>query len=335
MRDRTRLGPCSRQARPLHHLTAAEMAEPQRDSWRRERSYTDRAMTHDLPERSENEPRRVDDDDVPEGSFHLTERERDEVEENLPPRVQVLHEAIRVEGKSELGRGVAALSWSSMAAGLSMGFSMLIPALLMVHMAGIPGGFLVTQLGYTVGFVIVVSARQQLFTENTLTAVLPLMTHPQWNTFWRLLRLWSIVLVGNLVGVIVFACAMVYMHVLDTATQSALVSQALDVMRNTTVEMFTKGIIAGWLLGTMVWLLPALPHAKIFVIVLMTWLIGVGHFTHVIAGSTEVLYLVFRGGLPATHYIVHFALPTLAGNIVGGSVIFGLISHAQVRSEEN
>jgi formate/nitrite transporter FocA (FNT family) len=160
------------------------------------------------------------------------------------------------------------------------------------------------------------------------------MTRPHWPEFGRLLRLWGIVLVGNLVGVALFACGMVYMHVLDAATHAALVSQAEAIMRNTALQMFTKGIIAGWLLGTMVWLIPALPHAKVIVIVLMTWLIGLGNFTHVIAGSTDVLYLVWRGELPATDYIVRFMLPTLAGNIVGGSFIFGLISHAQVRSDD-
>lgn len=292
-------------------------------------------MSRESPNRPESERRRVDDKDAPDGSFGLTKRERDHVDENLPPRVQVLHEAVRIEGKAELERGVAALAWSSLAAGLSMGFSMLVPALLMVYLDDVPGGFLIVQLGYTVGFLIVVSARQQLFTENTLTAVLPLMTHPHWNAFWRLLRLWGIVLVGNLVGVVLFACAMVYMQVLDSATQTALVEQAMELLQNSTMRMFTKGIVAGWLLGTMVWLLPALPNAKVFVIMLMTWLIGVGHFTHIIAGSTELLYVVFRGDLPLGDYILGFALPTLAGNILGGSVIFGLISHAQVRSEQH
>ena len=272
-------------------------------------------------------------DDEPEGSFRISEREHEEVEGILPPRVQVLHEAIRIEGNTELARSVAALSLSSLAAGLSMGFSMLIPALLYVHLVGVPSRFLIVKLGYTVGFLIVVAARQQLFTENTLTAVLPLMTHPDWEGLLRLLRLWGIVLVGNLAGVAIFACGMVYMHVLDAATHAALVSQAEELMRNSILQMFTKGILAGWLLATMVWLLPALPEAKVFVIVLMTWLIGLGNFTHIIAGSTDVLYLVFRGDLPIMDYILRFALPTLAGNVVGGSVIFGLISHVQVRND--
>lgn len=298
------------------------------------RGYTGRAMAEQPPQPPPPE-RRTDTAEPPEGSFRLTEHERDMVEETLPPRVQVLHEAIRIEGNSELERSVAALSWSSLAAGLSMGFSMLIPALLAVHLDKVPGGFIVVKLGYTTGFLIVVAARQQLFTENTLTAVLPLMTHPHWSGLGRLLRLWGIVLLGNLVGVALFACAMVYMDVLDTATHVTLVSQAQDVMRNTGLEMFTKAIVAGWLLGTMVWLLPALPRHKVLVIVVMTWMIGLGNFAHAIAGSTEVLYLVFRGSLPVGDYIVRFLLPTVAGNIVGGSIIFGLISHAQVRSDEN
>src|SRR5699024_7437456 len=106
---------------------------------------------------------------------------------------------------------------------------------------------------------IVVVARQQLFTENTLTAVLPMMTHPGWYAAWRLLRLWGIVLLGNLAGVGLFAFAMVRMPVLDATTHAVLVDMGTEVLRNTTPEMFTRGIVAGWLLGTMVWMLPALP----------------------------------------------------------------------------
>jgi len=70
------------------------------------------------------------------------------------------------------------------------------------------------------------------------------------------------------------------------------------------------------------------------VIVLTTYLIALGGFTHIIVGSVETLYLVFAGELSAGGFVTRFALPTLAGNIVGGSCIFSLISHAQVRSDE-
>lgn len=98
--------------------------------------------------------------------------------------------------------------------------------------------------------------------------------------------------------------------------------------------MFSKGIAAGFLIATMVWMVPGAGNAKVFVILLMTYLIGIGGFTHIIVGSAEVMFLVFEGKISFENFALDFALPTLAGNVVGGSLIFALISHAQVRTDE-
>ncbi|UGB47188.1 formate/nitrite transporter family protein [Frateuria edaphi] len=266
--------------------------------------------------------------------FSLSREERGEVEQKRPPRVAVLHETIRLEGEEELSRGLLALSLSALAAGLSMGFSMLARGLLHRHLEGVPGAFLVESLGYPFGFLVVILARQQLFTENTMTAVLPLMTHPNLRKLGSLLRLWSVVFAGNLIGTALFAYGIVHMQLFDEGTRTALSGIGAEVMGNTPWQMFTKGIVAGWLIATMVWLLPAAEHAKITVIVLTTYLIALGGFTHIIVGSVETFYLVFTGGLSIEEFVTQFALPTLAGNIVGGSCIFALISHAQVRGDE-
>lgn len=278
------------------------------------------------------DPRQHLHNDEHEGPFELSEEELDEVEDKLPPRAQVLHETIRVQGKAELKRSVSALGWSALAAGLSMGFSMMSTGLLRAHLGEGAGFALIEKLGYPVGFVIVILARQQLFTENTMTAVLPVMTKPSWHALHYLLRLWLIVLIGNLVGVALFAYGSVHLHHFDSATLEAFSALGRELMTNSPVQMFTKGIVAGWLIATMVWLVPAAENAKVLIIVGMTYLIALGGFTHIIAGSTEVLFLVFSGQLPWTGYL-DFALPTLAGNIVGGSLIFTLISHAQVRTD--
>ncbi len=121
--------------------------------------------------------------------FALSGPEKDVVEEKRSPRAAVLHEVIRREGEQELSRGVAALGWSSLAAGLSMGFSLLARGLLHRYLDGVPGQFLLESFGYSFGFIVVILARQQLFTENTMTAVLPLMTEPSLRHFGRLLRM--------------------------------------------------------------------------------------------------------------------------------------------------
>ena len=112
--------------------------------------------------------------------FAMSREERGDVHDLRPPRPVVLHETIRREGEQELARSVSALGWSSLAAGMTIGFSMLARALLQHHVQGLPGAFLIESLGYPFGFLVVILARQQLFTENTMTAVLPLMTEPGW-----------------------------------------------------------------------------------------------------------------------------------------------------------
>lgn len=266
--------------------------------------------------------------------FALSKSEEKEVEHKLPPSVQVLHEAIRIQGEQEMSRSTSALAWSSLAAGLSMGFSMLVPALLHVHLPDVPERFLIARLGYAVGFLVVILARQQLFTENTMTAVLPFMTHPGLKTMARLLRLWGIVFLGNLIGGGVFAYGLGHMHLLEPATRDAVLAAGEEMMRNSTLQMFTKAIVAGWLIATMVWLATAAERSKTLVIVLMTYIVGIGGFTHSIVGAIEGLFLVFDGALTVPGFLIGFMVPTVAGNIVGGSLIFALISHAQVRSDE-
>lgn len=99
-------------------------------------------------------------------------------EDRLPSRAMAIHEHIRQDGEKELERDAMALLWSAIAAGLSMGASLLAKGIFHVELEGVPGSFLLENLGYTFGFIIVIMARQQLFTENTVTAVLPVMQKP-------------------------------------------------------------------------------------------------------------------------------------------------------------
>ena len=254
-------------------------------------------------------------------------------EDRLPSRAMAIHEHIRQDGEKEMERDAMALLWSAIAAGLSMGASLLAKGIFHVQLEGVPGGFLLENLGYTFGFIIVIMARQQLFTENTVPAVLPVMQNPTLGNFGLLMRLWSVVLLGNIIGTGVAAWAFEHMPIFDEETRDAFVKIGMDVMKNTPTEMFSNAIISGWLIATMVWMFPAAGAAKIVVIILMTWLIALGDTTHIVVGSVEILYLVFNGTLHWSDFFWPFALPTLAGNICGGTFIFALMSHAQIRND--
>ncbi|MCL6705112.1 formate/nitrite transporter family protein [Pseudomonas sp. T1.Ur] len=263
----------------------------------------------------------------------LSAQEQHEVDRNQPPRAAVLHEIIRTQGNQELERSIAALWWSALAAGLTMGLSLMAMGLLNSRLPDHEGFKVIASFGYCAGFLAVILARQQLFTENTLTAVLPIMSNPTLGNFGRLLRLWGVVLVGNLCGTLLVAYVMLHLPIFDQRTDQAFLEIGRKVMENDTGQMFAKGIISGWMIATMVWMIPSMESAKMWIIILITYLMALGDFTHIVVGSAEVSYLVFAGQLSWEDFWMVFAGPTLAGNIVGGSFIFALISHAQIRSE--
>ena len=274
-------------------------------------------------------------DNQPGKTPGLSADEEQDVHENQPPRAAVLHEIIRAQGDHELERNVAALWWSALAAGLTMGLSLMAMGLLNAHLPATDASKVIASLGYSAGFLAVILARQQLFTENTLTAVLPLMSHPTLANAGRLLRLWGVVLAGNLVGTLLVSYVMLHLPIFDTKTDAAFLDIGRKVMENDATKMFAKGIISGWMIATMVWMIPSQESAKMWIIILITYLMALGDFTHIVVGSAEVSYLVWAGELHWKDFLLTFAGPTLAGNIIGGSFIFALISHAQIRSDSS
>ena len=86
-------------------------------------------------------------------------------------------------------------------------------------------------------------------------------------------------------------------------------------------------------MAVMVWLLPGAGGNPVPVIFLVTYLIAISGSAHIVAGSMEAFMLVVNGQLGAWQALAGFAVPALLGNIVGGTVLFALLSHAQVMRE--
>lgn len=263
----------------------------------------------------------------------LDPSERDLAAGRSRPRAALIYEIIRTEGESELERPVGSLFWSGFAAGLTIAFSLIAEGTLVAYLPETSWRHLVASLGYTAGFVVVVLGRQQLFTENTITAVLPVLAEFTGAKLRAMLRLWGTVLASNLVGTTAFAALLVFAPMLAPEIEAGMLHVARDFMSLDAASMFWGGILAGWLVATMVWLLPAAEGAALWVVVLLTYLIAAAGLSHVIAGATESAYLVLHGEAGPGDALFGFFLPTLAGNIVGGSALFALLSYAQVRRE--
>jgi len=259
----------------------------------------------------------------------LRESERKEIEKRTAIGAIVVHEAIRQEGQDELQRHPAALAWSGLAAGLSMSFSFIGKGLMLAYLPEATWQPLISNLGYAIGFLIVVLGRQQLFTENTLTAVLPLFRFRTLSCGLKVFRLWTIVLMTNLIGITLVALLLAYTDAVPVEVTPSLVAIGEDSIHLGFGTTFVKGIFAGWLIALMVWLLPAAESARVGIIVIITYLVGLGGFTHIIAGSTEVIYVALNGiGSPQSYVPVYMGA-TLLGNIVGGVGLVAALNYAQ------
>src|ERR1043166_4563887 len=266
------------------------------------------------------------------GQPQLTAEERKQVERRSSPRTEVVCEAIREEGENELSRSSPTLAWDGLAAGLSMGFSLVAEGLLRAHLSDSAWRPLVSKLGYSVGFLIVVLGRQQLFTENTLTVILPLLQRPYAATLRNVLRLWAVVFLANTAGALLFPFVAARTELFEPQTRQAFAEIGREALKSWWALTLLKGVFAGWLIAMMVWMLPAAESARFFVVVAMTYVVALGGFSHIIAGSVEVFQLVLAGGATWADYFT-WMLPTLAGNIIGGTTLVAALGHAQVVGE--
>lgn len=253
-----------------------------------------------------------------------------EAEDRKSPTSAVVHSAVLAEGNHELERPSSALAWSGLAAGLSMGFSLVAEGLFRSYLPDASWRPLVAKLGYSVGFILVILGRQQLFTENTLTPILPLFDKRDRRTLFNVARLWGIVLLSNLLGCAIFAWALAKTDVFDSSTRDVFYTLAREAVEPSFGQLLWRGVFAGWLIALTVWLLPFAEAARLWVIILLTYLIGLGRLSHVIAGSIEAYTLAVSGQISWGAALGGYTLPALIGNIIGGVALVACVNHAQV-----
>lgn len=261
------------------------------------------------------------------------ESEQKKAAERRALTARTVHEALRSEGVSEIERPWTALAWSALAAGISMGLSLVAEGALRAHLPDTSWRPLVAGAGYSVGFIAVTLGRQQLFTESTLTACLPLLHEPTPAMLGRVLRLWLVLLLANLAGAWLFAWAAAQPSAFSPELRQAFAEIGLESVQHGPWSAFVRGVFGGWIIALMVWLLPSAESARPWIIFLMTWVLAAAGLTHIIAGSIEIFVGIASGMLDWPTYVWHYGFPVLAGNSIGGIVLVALLNHAQVVTE--
>jgi formate/nitrite transporter FocA (FNT family) len=243
-----------------------------------------------------------------------------------------IYHNVRVAAEEEMKRPLSGLFWSALTCGLVIGFSFLAAGYLAL-LAPPTWHTAAAAAGYPLGFIFVVLARNQLFTENTLEPIIPLLHRPSWKTLRHLLELWVVVLIGNLIGNLIFSVLLARTALISDPTFESVLK---EVARQGTSGGFGlvlyQGIYGGWLIALMAWLLSATPStgAQLVLIWLTTAPIAAFGFRHSIAGSVEAFYLAWAGLAGWKEMWLDFVVPAVLGNIVGGVLLVALLNHGQI-----
>ncbi len=263
----------------------------------------------------------------------LTTAERKDVEERAAPRSPVIHETVRLQGDEELGRPLASLFWSGAAAGMAIMTSVVVEGALARHIPqGMPGREALLPLGYSTGFLMVILGRMQLFTEQTVVSVLPVMARGGAARLGALARLWSVVFLANLLGAALAAWMNVHLQLVSAELLDGMLEVAARLQHRPALELLRSGVPAGFLIASVAWLRAGANGSEFLIILVFTYAIGVAGFAHAVAGAAEAFLLLAAGHIDAAAALA-IILPAALGNIIGGTGLFALLAHAQVRKE--
>ncbi|MCU6455018.1 formate/nitrite transporter family protein [Sphingomonas sp. A2-49] len=244
-----------------------------------------------------------------------------------------LHRTVREAGQEELCRPARSLFWSGLAGGLAIATSLIAEAALHAALPASPWRMLIVGLGYPVGFLIVILGRMQLFTESTITAMLPLVTTPSRWALGRTLRLWGIVLGANLIGTLIAGLALAVGALGSESLRDAALEISTGITELSAGRTFVNAIPAGFMIAILAWSLPNAREQSVLVIGIVTYVVTIAGFSHSIVGSAEAFLLLGAGRTGLSQTLGGLIAPAVLGNLVGGAGVFALLAHAQVRGE--
>lgn len=281
------------------------------------------------------EQKRVAEDQIIEhfDTIQLSTKDKIVVEEHERLSQHLIYEIIRRDGIEELMRPFKSLFLSGVGAGILVSFSFVCMAVLQSFLLNQPWAPLITKWGYTVGFVLVILCRAQLFTENTITTVIPLFKPFTWKKLGAVLRLWHLVLAGNLVGTSLVAVFLTTPGLLNLDFIVEMQAIAHHVSAFTWQENLLRGIPSGILIAAIVWMMPTARQFALFLVAFITYFIAAGDFTHIVVGSCEMMYAVLNGMASPYDYIFQFLVPVGAGNIIGGTGVFTMLGYRTINGE--
>ncbi|AMN50466.1 formate transporter [Psychrobacter sp. P2G3] len=236
-----------------------------------------------------------------------------------------------IDAKETFNRSLGSLFTSAFTAGLEIGISLfvILSAFALLNEV-IPSHYAIVlaSLLYPIGFIIVVIGQSLLFTEQTSLLSLPVLNKIE--PLHKLLRLWGIVIAGNIVGGCIFAALMIGLGLnMDLFSVSDIDAYAEHVLGFKWWVIFGSAVLAGWMMGVAAWLVTSARDtiSRIVLVTLITGSIGFLGLHHSIVGNIEVFSALLYGNTVSLWRYLIFLVVVLIGNTVGGVVFVAVLKN--------
>jgi formate-nitrite transporter family protein len=245
-----------------------------------------------------------------------------------------IYDQVKENARGELDRSPHALAFSGVAGGFTMGLTALAVATTHALLGDTPFTDFLAMLLYPAGFVAVIIGRFQLFTENTLYPVVLVLTERR--HVLETLRLWGVVFTCNIFGAFLFSLLIGHTSSMQPKALDELVKLGVGMVAATPADIFWSGIVGGWIIALVAWLVSA-SHwtiGQVAVTWLLCYIVGAGHFAHCVATSGEILVAAVRGATTGGAFLKWLLFATM-GNIVGGVTLVSIMNWGQVHAGES
>src|SRR5919202_1801552 len=246
------------------------------------------------------------------------------------PEPGKIYEETRKEGRRRLTRPLLELASTALVGGFDVAFGIAAFALAERTVGGSVRQ-LVGAVAFGIGFVFIVVGRSELFTENFLIPVAGLdRRNPQ--SWLKLIELWAVALVLNIVGGSLLAIVLTSQGVLPERTDKALVDLAEHIAGYSTLTSFLSAVVAGALMTLMTWFVEGAADS-IGVRIVMAWatgtLIVLGTFNHAIDSTLELVFgMRYGADVDVSQLLANLGL-AVAGNLVGGLLFVTFVRSVQ------
>jgi formate/nitrite transporter FocA (FNT family) len=137
----------------------------------------------------------------------------------------------------------------------------------------------------------------------------------------NLARSWSLILSLNIVGTIVFSLLVSHIDAVFVPYKAVYQAMGTPLVSQPFVQGMFSGILAGWLVALIAWLLESTKGSGVHFAVIYTiaYLLIALTLYHCVIGSIEVLLAMFAGAsITWLDWFLKFLLPAVAGNALGG-----------------